>query len=327
MQQSDNGFLPETRPPTRGMQKEDQSQQTMLQCFHQESFLAQDQFDGSQYYLQCTSTSTNGAPFGGFSLVSLMEPLCQVPAVIPQFIMSLSTISIATCNNICKIMMPFHEGNKTRARINVTTGEKTFSWLYDTGAAVTCMRVDICQTKVYQKGTDLYGSKWLKMDSLGMFELLMTIRGRKFLHWVVIMEDLNDNIIGINFMHAHNMNYDTSSEQITFAHMLTNALYAIKETTITALSSMTINIKFEGTVYDSAQPIATIHAPQNPTISGMLAWVMVEKYKNCKVVFDNCAPFDISIVRNELLGVLEFEQEPCLPLTESTIASVIADIH
>jgi len=39
-------------------------------------------------------------------------------------------------------MMPFHGGNKVRPRINVTTGNKTFNWLFDTGAAITCMNAD-----------------------------------------------------------------------------------------------------------------------------------------------------------------------------------------
>ncbi len=42
------------------------------------------------------------------------------------------------------------------------------------------------------------------------------------------MKDLIDNIIGIDFMHANKMNYDTICKQITFTHLLTNALYAIK---------------------------------------------------------------------------------------------------
>jgi len=141
------------------------------------------------------------------------------------------------------------------------------------------------------------------------------------------MEDLKDNFISIDFMHAHNMNYDMTSKQITFTHMLTNALYAIKETTILAILSKTINTKFKGTVYDSAQPIATIHEPQNPTISGIPAWVTLNKYKNCKVLIDNCAPFDSTLARNEVPGVLEFEQEQCIPLTEDTIAAVISDIQ
>ncbi len=38
--------------------------------------------------------------------------------------------------------MPFHGGNKVRPRINVTTGKKTFNWLFDTGATITCMNAD-----------------------------------------------------------------------------------------------------------------------------------------------------------------------------------------
>jgi hypothetical protein len=38
---------------------------------------------------------------------SLMEPLHQAPAIIPQLIMSLCTFSIATCNKLCEIMTLF----------------------------------------------------------------------------------------------------------------------------------------------------------------------------------------------------------------------------
>jgi len=35
-------------------------------------------------------------------------------------------------------MMPLN-GDKIRPRLSVRAGNKTFSWLFDTGAAVTCM--------------------------------------------------------------------------------------------------------------------------------------------------------------------------------------------
>jgi hypothetical protein len=50
----------------------------------------------------------------------------------------------------------------------------------------------------------------------------------------------------------------------------------VKEVTIPALSS-----KFKGLKCESAQPIATIHALQHPTISGMPAWVTL--YNNKKL--------------------------------------------
>ncbi len=74
--------------------------------------------------------------------MSLMEPLRQAPLVIPQLILSLCAISMVTFNKLSEKMMPFYGGNKMRPRINVTTGDKTFNWLFDTGAAITCMNAN-----------------------------------------------------------------------------------------------------------------------------------------------------------------------------------------
>jgi len=123
------------------------------------------------------------------------------------------------------------------------------------------------------------------------------------------------------------MNYDATSKQITFAHMLTNALYALKETMIPALSTMIVNAKFKGNTCSSANPVATIHAPTNPTIAGMPALVTLDSYKHCKLVINNCAPYKITLARNEVLGVLEFEPDKCIPLNEKTISALISDIH
>jgi hypothetical protein len=165
------------------------------------------------------------------------------------------------------------------------------------------------------------------MNSLGVFEIPMTIRGKKFVHPVTVVEDMNENIIGIDFMHVNKMNYNTHSRQITFSHMLTNTLYAVKETTVPAISFMVISTKFKGNIFDTAKPIATIHAPQNPIIYGMPAWVTIDKFKNCKMVIDNCAPYNIVIARNKVLGLLEFETDECIPMTENSIASIISDIQ
>jgi hypothetical protein len=91
------------------------------------------------------------------------------------------------------------------------------------------------------------------MNFLGVFEIPITIRGRNFVHPETVVKDINDNIIGINFMHINKINYDALSKEITFAHMLRNALYAVKETTIPALSSMIISTKFKGKVWDTAK--------------------------------------------------------------------------
>jgi hypothetical protein len=40
--------------------------------------------------------------------------------------------------HLFEIMMPFN-GDKIRPRLAIKAGDKTFSWLFDTWAAVTCM--------------------------------------------------------------------------------------------------------------------------------------------------------------------------------------------
>jgi len=66
-----------------------------------------------------------------FTLKSLMTPLIQAPRVIPQLILSLCTILIATCYKLFEIMTPFN-GDKISPRLAVRAGNKTFSWLFDT---------------------------------------------------------------------------------------------------------------------------------------------------------------------------------------------------
>jgi hypothetical protein len=56
--------------------------------------------------------------------------------------MSLWAVSIVTYNKLSKEVTPLYVGNKMRPRINVTTGTKTFNWLFDMGAAITCMNAN-----------------------------------------------------------------------------------------------------------------------------------------------------------------------------------------
>ena len=70
-----------------------------------------------------------------------MTPLIQAPSVIPQLILSLCTVSIATCNKLFENMMPFY-GDKFKPKILGTIKGKTFYWNIDTGSAVTCMNIN-----------------------------------------------------------------------------------------------------------------------------------------------------------------------------------------
>jgi hypothetical protein len=62
----------------------------------------------------------------------------KAPSVIPQLILNLCTVSIATCNKIFNQMTPFN-GDRIRPRVTARADGKTFFWLFYTGASVTYM--------------------------------------------------------------------------------------------------------------------------------------------------------------------------------------------
>ncbi len=70
------------------------------------------------------------------ALTNYVTPLIGSRSVVPQLILNLCLASLMTCNKLYKIFAP---GEKVRTRVHVKTGNQTTSWLFDTGAAITCM--------------------------------------------------------------------------------------------------------------------------------------------------------------------------------------------
>jgi hypothetical protein len=46
------------------------------------------------------------------------------------------------------------------------------------------------------------------MSSYKVFEVDLFIKGKKFTHPVNVIQELNENIIGIDFIHANKLTYD-----------------------------------------------------------------------------------------------------------------------
>ncbi len=70
------------------------------------------------------------------ALTGFVEPLMQSPLVIPQLIVNLCVVSLATCTKLFDILAP---RDKVRPRINVRARNQTTSWVFDTGVAIRCM--------------------------------------------------------------------------------------------------------------------------------------------------------------------------------------------
>ena len=62
-------------------------------------------------------------------------------------------------------------------------------------------------------------------------------------------------------------------------------------------------------------------------ISGMPAIVSIDKNNNCKIILDNCAPYDVTISRNDILGIMDTEPDEPIPMEDSTISTILQNIE
>jgi hypothetical protein len=74
--------------------------------------------------------------------------------------------------------------------------------------------------------------------------------------------------------------------------------------------------KFKGKIQNDVHYIASIYAPRTPMLSGMPAVVSIDKNNNCKLVIDNCAPYDVTIDRNDVISLMDVEMEQLQPLED-----------
>jgi hypothetical protein len=47
----------------------------------------------------------------------------------------------------------------------------------------------------------------------------------------------------------------------------------------------------------------------------------------CNLVIENCAPYDVTLERGNILGILEIEEKKLVPLTDDFISTICQDIH
>jgi predicted aspartyl protease len=114
----------------------------------------------------------------------------------------------------------YHFNHKIRPKLAVRAGNKTFSWLFDTGAAVTCMNkqpfelaFENSKPRQISKPQSCVAASGDKMSSCGVFEVDVFIKGKKITHPVNVIQQLNENIIGIDFIHAHKLRYEVISPE------------------------------------------------------------------------------------------------------------------
>jgi hypothetical protein len=94
-----------------------------------------------------------------------------------------------------------------------------------------------------------------------------------------------------------------------------------------ALSSSIIIIRYKEKLIKDATYIANIHAPRIPALSGMVPIVTIDKNNNSKVVINNCAPYYITIDRNDVLCIIDLEHYNLTLMEDLVISTILSEIH
>jgi hypothetical protein len=112
-----------------------------------------------------------------------------------------------------------------------------------------------------------------------------------------------------------------------FAGAGTISIAALKNTVLPAMTSTVKKTKFKGTRDEKAIDVVNFCAPRTPTVSGMPSIVNIDENNICNIVVENCAPYNVTLERDDILGVMETEQDELVPLTDDFISSICQDIH
>jgi hypothetical protein len=105
-----------------------------------------------------------------------------------------------------------------------------------------------------------------------------------------------------------------------------NMICATKQITILAITSSIVTTKFNWEVHKDKMYVATIHCPGSPMLTGVASLVSIDENQNCKVVIENCTPYEVTIERNDIMGLVEIKEDELYPLTEDTTAEICASI-
>jgi len=143
---------------------------------------------------------------------------------------------------------------------------------------------------------------------------------------VNVITELNDNIIGIDFMHCNKLIYHVNTRKVKFADSKMNTICATKQVTILAMTSSIVTTKFNGETHEDKMYVATFHCPGSPTLTGVASLISINENHNCKVIIKNCAPYDVTIERNNIMGIVEIEDDKLYQLMHNTAAKICASI-
>ena len=256
--------------------------------------------------------------------------------------MTICSISTTFVKNVCANIIPKITGDgDARPRINVSINNNNMSWLYDTGAAKSCISTkqfhslfpNGYQERFRSKKSPNCGLLDAGGNSLGLYGVLpmtLNILGKTVQHDIWVCDHINDSIMGIDLINKFHLQYDTLSQSVHWRNQSHLPVLALQQLTLfPALTTKIVKTKFHGKINASLVHIATINCKQQKYIQGGPALIKITDDGFCTVAITNCAPYDIEIPRGSVIGtvVTEDQDSKVEQLSQSKVKEVFESIN
>ena len=256
--------------------------------------------------------------------------------------MTICSISTAFVKNVCANIIPKIAGDgDARPRVSVSINNTNMNWLYDTGAARSCISTKQFHSLFPNGGQERFRPKkptdWGLLDaggnSLGLYGVLpmtLNVLGKTFQHDIWVCDHINDSIMGIDLINRFHLQYDTLSQSVHWRNQSHLPVLALQhETLFPALTTKVIKTKFHGKTNHSCVHIATINCKEQKYIQGGPALVKISDDGFCTIAVTNCAPYDIEIPRGIVIGTIVTEDKDCRveQLSQTKVKEVFESIN
>jgi hypothetical protein len=148
----------------------------------------------------------------------------------------------------------------------------------------------------------------------GKYLVPMQILGRKIMHDLVILENVQDQMLGIDFIRKHKMSYNALTEKCFWetSPIDSETLQAQERVFIDALSSRKVKLKCvnnENVKIGKSNTMIVTISTSHSLISGPPGLIKFDKEGIAYTVVQNCSPFAIWKERSEPMGYAEHYME------------------
>jgi len=187
--------------------------------------------------------------------------------------------------------------------------------------------------KLKEKEGPILSASGNQLQLKGRYLMPFQIGNQKFSHPVSVLKNLNEDLIlGIDFIHTHQLHYDPEQKSFKWKGKDTwqkGLLKVCKAETIEALSTRTVRMQARtesGVIPKPHQPcLVSVSSQEGPFLMGGPYLVKPDDQGCFTIPVTNCAPIDWAVSRNDFLGHVEnLEEDELREISPSYLNAVEA---